>query len=37
VAWSGCDSEPVVEGKGIGCTVSMASAKNVTATFDELE
>ena len=37
VAWSGCDSEPVVEGKGIGCTVSMSEAQNVTATFDEFE
>jgi hypothetical protein len=32
VSWSGCDSE--TEGK---CVVSMSEAKNVTATFDELE
>jgi len=32
VVWSGCDEE--VEGK---CVVSMSEAKNVTATFDELE
>jgi hypothetical protein len=32
VSWSGCDSEP--EGK---CVVSMSAAKNVTATFNELE
>jgi Divergent InlB B-repeat domain len=32
VVWSGCDSEP--EGN---CVVTMESAKNVTATFDELE
>jgi hypothetical protein len=32
VAWSGCDSE--TEGK---CVVSMSEAKEVTATFDELE
>src|SRR6185436_16375029 len=34
VQWSGCDSEPEIEGKGIGCVVSMSEAKNVTATFD---
>jgi hypothetical protein len=32
VAWSGCDTE--TEGK---CVVSMSAAKEVTATFDELE
>ncbi|HET7483764.1 MAG TPA: hypothetical protein VFJ64_00140 [Solirubrobacterales bacterium] len=32
VVWSGCESEP--EGN---CVVTMESAKNVTATFDELE
>jgi hypothetical protein len=32
VAWSGCDSE--TEGK---CVVSMSAAKEVTATFNELE
>jgi hypothetical protein len=32
VVWSGCESEP--EGN---CMVTMESAKNVTATFDELE
>ncbi len=32
VVWSGCDSE--TEGK---CVVSMSEAKNVTATFNELE
>ncbi len=32
VVWSGCDSE--TEGK---CVVQMSSAKEVTATFDELE
>ena len=37
VQWSGCDSEPEIEGKGIGCVVSMSAAREVTATFDELE
>ncbi len=32
VVWSGCESEP--EGN---CVVTMEGAKNVTATFDELE
>jgi hypothetical protein len=32
VAWSGCDSE-----KEGNCIVSMSAAKNVTATFNELE
>jgi hypothetical protein len=33
VEWSGCDS---IDGEG-NCVVSMSSAKEVTATFDELE
>ncbi len=37
VAWTGCEEEPEVEGKGVECVVAMEESKGVTATFEELE